>query len=115
MYDIIKNMENKENKKEVVKKLSDEQKEKKEIEFENKMIDILLPSVGLVAFVIGLIGFILTIAKNVGTGIFLLLLALLGAGGIAYGVLKYLKWKKMKYFKEEQEPSQEPNEKPAQA
>ena len=95
-----------ENKKEV--KLTDEQKEKKQIEFENKMIDILLPSVGLIAFLFGLIGFILTIAHNVGTGIFLLILALLGAGGIAYGVLRYLKWRKAKYFKGEKEPAPEP-------
>ena len=102
-----------ENKKEV--KLTDEQKEKKQIEFENKMIDILLPSVGLVAFLFGLIGFILTIARNVGVGIFLLFLALLGGGGIAYGVLKFLKWRKAKYFKPEQEPSREPNEKAVEA
>ena len=98
-----------ENKKEI--KLTDEQKEKKQIEFENKMIDILLPSVGLIAFLFGLIGFILTIAHNVGTGIFLLILALLGAGGIAYGVLRYLKWRKAKYFKEEKEPAPEPEPK----
>ena len=98
-----------ENKKEI--KLTDEQKEKKQIEFENKMIEILLPSVGLIAFLFGLIGFILTIAHNVGTGIFLLILALLGAGGIAYGVLRYLKWRKAKYFKEEKEPAVEPEPK----
>ena len=107
-------MENKkEPKKEV--KVSDEQKEKKQIEFENKMIDILLPSVGLVAFILGLVGFILTIGHNVGVGIFLLFLCLLGGGGIDYGVLKYLKWKKAKYFKPEQEPNKEPNENPSQA
>lgn len=106
-----------ENKKEAKKevKVSDEQKEKKQIEFENKMIDILLPSVGLVAFVLGLVGFILTIGHNVGVGLFLLFLCLLGGGGIAYGVLKYLKWRKAKYFKPEMEPSREPNENPTQA
>ena len=102
-----------ENKKEA--KVSNEQKEKKQIEFEKKMIDILLPAVGLVAFVLGLVGFILTIAHNVGVGIFLLFLCLLGAGGIAYGVLRFLKKKKAKLYKEEQEPSKEPNEKPAEA
>ena len=106
-----------ENKKEAKKevKVSDEQKEKKQIEFENKMIDILLPSIGLVAFVLGLVGFILTIGHNVGVGLFLLFLCLLGGGGIAYGVLKYLKWRKAKFFKPEQEPSKEPNENPSQA
>ena len=95
-----------ENKKEV--KLSSEQKEKKQIAFENKLIDILLPSVGLVAFIIGLVGFILTIGSNVGVGIFLLFLCLLGAGGIAYGVLRFLKWRRNKYLKPEQEPKPEP-------
>ena len=101
------------------KKLSEEQKEKKQIEFENKLIDILLPAVGLVAFVLGLVGFILTIGNNVGVGIFLLFLCLLGAGGIAYGVLKFLKWRKNKLMKPEQEPQPEPeprresNENPA--
>ena len=41
----------------------------------------------------------------------LLILALLGAGGIAYGVLRYLKWRKAKYFKEEKEPAPEPEPK----
>ena len=89
-------------------KLTNEQKEKKQIEFENKLIDILLPTVGLVAFILGLIGFILTIGNNVGVGIFLLFLCLLGAGGIAYGVIKFLKWRKNKFMKPEQEPQPEP-------
>ena len=97
-----------ENKKQQQAKLAEEQKEKKQIEFENKMIDILLPAVGLVAFVLGLVGFILTIAHNVGVGIFLLFLCLLGGGGIAYGVLKYLKKRNAKFYKPEQEPKPEP-------
>ena len=70
---------------------------------------------GVLPHGLGLVGFILTIGHNVGVGIFLLFLCLLGAGGIAYGVLKFLKMKKGKYFKEEKEPSKEPNEKPQQA
>ena len=97
------------------KKLSAEQKEKKEIEMENKLIDIILPSTGLAAFIVGLVGFILAISKNAGAAIFLLILALLGAGGIVYGVFAFLRWRKQRYFKEEEVPSDEPNEKPVQA
>ena len=97
------------------KKISAEQKEKKEIEMENKLIDIILPSTSLAAFLIGLVGFIVSISSDVGAAIFLLILALLGGGGIAYGVLVYLKWRRAKYFKEEEVPSDEPNEKPAKA
>ena len=97
------------------KKISPEQKEKKEIEMENKLIDIILPSTSLAALLIGLIGFILSISANVGAAIFLLILALLGGGGIAYGVLVFLRYRKAKYFKEEEVPSEEPNEKPARA
>ena len=97
------------------KKLSPEQKEKKEIEMENKLIDIILPATSLAAFLIGLVGFILAVSSNAGAAIFLLILALLGGGGIAYGVLVFLRKRKAKYYKEEEVPSEEPNEKPVQA
>ena len=47
-----------------------EEKEKAAIELENKILAILLPSVGLAAFIIGLIGTILVISTNVGVGDF---------------------------------------------
>lgn len=91
--------------------LTPEQKEQKEIELENKILSILLPSVGLVAFIIGFVGFILTVSapNAIGTAIFLLLLALLGAGGIAYGILAFLKYRRNKYRKKESVPSETPN------
>ena len=85
-----------------------EEKEKQAIEFENKLLAILLPSVGLAAFIIGLVGTILVIPYNVGVGIFLIILTLLGAGGIAYGVLVFLKKRFAKFHKKEHEPSKEP-------
>ena len=88
-----------------------EEKEKQAIEFENKLLAILLPSVGLAAFIIGLVGTILVIPYNVGVGIFLIILTLLGAGGIAYGVLVFLKKRFAKFHKKEHEPSKEPNNK----
>ena len=90
--------------------LTPEQKEKRDIELENKILSILLPSVGLIALIVGLVGFFLTIGQPNGTGgaIFLLILALLGAGGIVYGVLAFLKARRNKYRKEESVPSEEP-------
>lgn len=88
-----------------------EEKEKQAIEFENKLLAILLPSVGLAAFIIGLVGTILVIPYNVGVGIFLIILTLLGAGGIAYGVLVFLKKRFAKFHKKDHEPSKEPDKK----
>ena len=86
-----------------------EEKEQAEIDFENKVLSILLPSVGLIAFLIGLIGAILVFPTNVGIGVFLLILAILGAGGIAYGVKVILKRRYDKLHKKEHEPSKEPD------
>lgn len=86
--------------------LIDEEKEKAAIEWENKVLSYLMPSVGLAAFVIGLLGFILLINSNIGLAIFLLLIALLGAGGIAYGVVVFIKKRRAKLKKEEVEPDE---------
>ena len=86
-----------------------EEKEKAALEFENKLLAILLPSVGLIAFIIGLVGSILVISTNIGIGVFLIVLALLGCGGMAYGVMVFLKWRYAKTHKKEHEPSKEPD------
>ena len=92
--------------------LTPEQQEKKEIELENNILKYLLPSVGLTAVIIGTVGFIVTVTANVGVAIFLLVIAILGLGGVAYGVyhLFLRKWRKI--HKEEVVPSETPNEKP---
>jgi hypothetical protein len=86
-----------------------DQKEKRAIALENNILAILVPAVGIAAFIVGLVGFILTIAQEPGTGVLLLILALLGAGGIAYGVLVFLKRRFKKFHKEESVPSETPN------
>ena len=93
------------------KQLEAEEKEKAAIEWENKVLAILLPSVGLIAFIIGVVGAILVISTNIGVGVFLIILALLGLGGIAYGVVQFLKKRFAKYHKKEHEPSSEPENK----
>ena len=82
----------------------EEEKEQKAIAWENNVLSILMPSVGLVLFLFGFIGFILVIPSNVGIAIFLLVLAILGGGGIAYGVLSFLKRRKNRSKKEDKEP-----------
>lgn len=84
----------------------DEEKEKAKIEWENKVLAILMPAVGIVAFVVGLVGFILVVGNNIGIAIFLMILAVFGLGGIAYGVLAFLKKRQKKYHKEIKEPDQ---------
>ena len=93
--------------------LTPEEKEKQDIEWENKVLAILMPSVGGIALLIGVIGFILTIGRNNGIAVFLLIVAILGAGGVAYGVLQLIKKQKKKLHKEETVPSDKPNEKPS--
>ena len=84
--------------------LIDEEKEKAKIEWENKVLYYLMPIVGAIAFALGLVGFILVIGQNVGVAVFLMILAVLGLGGIAYGVLAFLKKRQKKLHKEEKQP-----------
>ena len=80
--------------------LPSEQQEKKEIEIENNILKYLLPSVGLTAVIIGTVGFLRPVSVNIGVAIFLLVIAILGLGGIAYGVyhLFFRRWKNRTYF-----------------
>lgn len=86
--------------------LIDEEKEKAKIEWENKVLAILMPAVGIVAFVVGLLGFILVLNQNIGVAIFLIILAVLGLGGMAYGAIAFIKKKQKKLHKEVKEPDQ---------
>ena len=94
-------------------KLTPEEQEKRDIEWENKVLAILLPSVGGIALLIGVLGFILTISENSGIAVFLLIVGILGALGVVYGILQLLKKRNKKYHKEESVPSDKPNERPA--
>ena len=82
------------------KPLIDEEKEKARIKWENDVLFILMPTVGLIAFIMGLVGAILVFGSDkdirIPIGIFLIILAVLGAGGITYGVLQFLKRRKNK-------------------
>ena len=92
--------------------LTPEEEEIKAIEWENKVLGILLPIVGSIAFILGLVGFIITISSNAGVAIFLLIVAILGMGGIAYGIYRLVTRKKRKLHKKETVPSDRPSDRP---
>ena len=83
--------------------LVDEEKEKAKIEWENNVLFILMPSVGLIAFLFGLIGVILVAGSDSpnkgGISAFLIILLILGGGGIAYGVIQFIKRRNAKLKK----------------
>ncbi len=81
----------------------EDEKEKKAIAWENNILLYLMPSVGLVAFLFGLIGFILVVPNNTGVAIFLILLAALGLGGVTYGVVEFLKRRNRRRAKQVEE------------
>ena len=82
-------------------------KEKEEIAKENKILSFLLPIVGGIALLFGVVGFILTVTAEkivVGALVFLAFLALIGAAGVGYGVFLIIKAHKEKRFKKEKNP-----------
>ena len=82
------------------KALDKEQKEQRAIYIENKILSFLLPITGAAAFILGLVGFILTLnAGQVGITIFYIILTLLGLVGSLYGVLLLVRLKKPDFLK----------------
>ena len=82
------------------KELDQEQKEQRAIYIENKILSFLLPITGVAAFILGLVGFILTLnAGQVGITIFYIILTLLGLAGSLYGVLLLVRLKKPDFLK----------------
>ena len=90
-------MSEKSNKQELSEK---EIKEQKAIERENKLLKFLLPIVGTIAFLLGLLGFILTVGQgNVGVTVFYIILFVFGLVGVLYGVLLIIRKKKPDFLK----------------
>jgi len=82
------------------KALDKEKKEQRAIYIENKILSFLLPITGVAAFILGLVGFILTLnAGQVGITIFYIILTLLGLVGSLYGVLLLVRLKKPDFLK----------------
>ena len=75
-------------------------KEQKAIEKENRLLRFLLPIVGAIAFVLGLLGFILTVSEGKpGITVFYIILFVLGLLGVLYGVLLIIRKKKPDFLK----------------
>ena len=75
-------------------------KEQKIVEKENKLLRFLLPIVGGIAFILGLLGFILTIGEGKpGITVFYIILFVLGLLGVLYGVLLIIRKKKPDFLK----------------
>ena len=90
-------MSEKNNKQELSEK---EIKEQKAVERENKLLRFLFPIVGAIAFLLGLLGFILTVGQgNVGVTVFYIILFIFGLVGVLYGVLLIIRKKKPDFLK----------------
>lgn len=90
-------MSEKTNKQELSEK---EIKEQKAIERENKLLRFLLPIVGAIAFLLGLLGFILTVGQGKpGITVFYIILFVFGLVGVLYGVLLIIRKKKPDFLK----------------
>ena len=90
-------MSEKTNKQELSEK---EIKEQKAVERENKLLRFLLPIVGAVAFLLGLLGFILTVGQGKpGITVFYIILFVFGLFGVLYGVLLLIRKKKPEFLK----------------
>ena len=75
-------------------------KEQKAIERENKLLRFLLPVVGAIAFILGLLGFILTLGQgNTGVTVFYIILFVFGLAGVLYGVVLLIRKKKPDFLK----------------
>lgn len=75
-------------------------KEQKIAEKENQILRFLVPIVGAVAFILGLLGFILTINDGKpGITVFYIILFVFGLFGVLYGVLLLIRRKKPEFLK----------------
>lgn len=82
------------------KALDNEQKEQRAIYLENKILSFLLPITSVIALIVGLLGFILTLpAGQAGITVFYIILFLLGLAGSLYGALLIVRLKKPDFLK----------------
>lgn len=82
------------------KELDKEQKEQRAIYIENKILSFLLPITSVIALILGLLGFILTLpAGEAGITAFYIVLFVLGLVGSLYGVLLIVRLKKPDFLK----------------
>ena len=94
-YKEIKHMEEK-----TKYQIEKEKAEKRAVEKENKILSIVLPVVGVIAFIVGLLGAILTLNQNkMPITVVYIVLAVLGFGGVLYGIVVLIRIKKPDFLK----------------
>ena len=82
------------------KALDNEQKEQRAIYLENKILSFLLPITSVIALILGLLGFILTLPTGqAGITVFYIILFILGLAGSLYGALLIVRLKKPDFLK----------------
>ena len=82
------------------KALDNEQKEQRAIYLENKILSFLLPITSVIALIVGLLGFILTLpAGQAGITVFYIILFILGLAGSLYGAILIVRLKKPDFLK----------------
>ena len=82
------------------KALDNEQKEQRAIYLENNILSFLLPITSVIALIVGLLGFILTLpAGQAGITVFYIILFILGLAGSLYGALLIVRLKKPDFLK----------------
>ena len=95
-------------KKEERDELAKARAEEEAVRKENKLLSFLLPIVGAFAFILGLVGFILTINSGlIGVTIFYAILFAVGLLGILYGVLLIIRTKKPDFLKKKKEAEED--------
>lgn len=95
-------------KKEERDELAKARAEEEAVRKENKLLSFLLPIVGAFAFILGLVGFILTINSGlIGVTIFYAILFAVGLLGILYGVLLIIRTKKPDFLKKKKETEED--------
>ena len=85
-----------------------EEKDRKDAELENKILSFLLPIVGGIAFILGLVGFILTLgAGKIGITVFYAILFALGLLGVLYGVLIIIRLKNPDFLRKQKKEKED--------
>ena len=92
------------------KELLDDRADKEAIEKERKILHVLLPALGIICFILGMVGTILTAtSEEIVTGVlvFYIIMTIFGVAGLLYLALIIIR-KKNPYFLKKKEEDESP-------
>ena len=90
------------------KELEKEEKERLAIARENRLLNFVLPITGVIAFILGVVGFILTLnSGQTSVMVFYIVLLALGLLGCLYGVVLLIRKKKPNFLKREKKEAED--------